>query len=381
MSDPWTAVGAVGQPTAVIDLDSFEANGTEMLRRAAGKPIRVASKSIRVRGLLERALQREGYAGVLAYSAAEALWLARHGIDDIVVAYPTVDVETIKAIAADPVAAGRIAFMADLPEHLHLLDAASQDTPLRVCLDIDCSLRMGPVSVGAHRSSLHTAQEAGRAAERAAVLRGVRVVGLMFYEAQVAGVPDTSPAVRLMKRRSMAELADRRSRVVEAVSRHAELELVNGGGTGSLHSTTLDSAVTELAAGSGFFTPRLFDSYDDTRLRPAAYFVSPVVRKPAADVVVTFSGGYIASGPPTKSRVPVPVHPSGLSLMGQEGAGEVQTPLKGKAARDLEVGDAVWFRHGKAGEMCERFNEILLVRDGCVEERLPTYRGEGENFG
>ncbi|TWP37318.1 alanine racemase [Leekyejoonella antrihumi] len=381
MGDLWRAVGRVAAPTAVLDLDAFEANGTEMLRRAHGKPIRVASKSIRVRGLIERVLQRDGHSGVLAYSAAEALWLARHGVEDIVIAYPTVDAEVMKAVAADPVLTGRVTFMADLPEHLQMLDAAARDMPLRVCLDIDSSLRLGPVAVGAHRSTLHTAQEAGRAAERAASMRGVRVVGLMFYEAQVAGVPDTSPVVRLMKRRSLAELATRRSLVVAAVSRHAELELVNGGGTGSLHSTTRDSAITELAAGSGFFTPRLFDGYDDTDLRPAAYFVSPVVRKPAADIAVTFSGGYIASGPPGKSRVPVPVHPAGLSLMGQEGAGEVQTPLRGKAARDLDVGDPVWFRHAKAGEMCERFNEILLVRGGRVEDRLPTYRGEGENFG
>ncbi len=381
MTAVWDAVRDIAEPTAVVDLDAFEANGTEMLRRAGGKPIRVASKSIRVRALLERALARDGFSGVLAYSAAEARWLAGHGVDDVVVAYPTVDTDTIGRIAADPLLATRVTFMADLPQHLRMLDGLARDTPLRVCLDIDCSLRLGPVAVGAHRSSLHTAHEAGEAAALAAGLDGVRVVGLMFYEAQVAGVPDSSPAVRTMKRRSMAELVKRRGDVATAVGEHADLEFVNGGGTGSLHMTTRSDVVTELAAGSGFFTPQLFDRYRGTRLRPAAYFASPVVRKPTLDIVVTFSGGYIASGPPSRSRVPVPVHPAGLSLLGQEGAGEVQTPLKGKAARDLDVGDVVWFRHGKAGEMCERFDEVLLVREGCVVERVPTYRGEGENFG
>ncbi len=381
MTRVWGAVRDIAQPTAVVDLDAFEANGTEMLRRAGGKPIRVASKSIRVRSLIERALDRDGCAGVLAYSAAEACWLAGHGVDDVVIAYPTVDTAAIGRIAGDPLLAARVTFMADLPQHLRMLDELAGDTPLRVCLDIDSSLRIGPVAVGAHRSSLHTAREAAEAAALAARLDGVRVVGLMFYEAQVAGVPDSSAAVRTMKRRSMAELAKRRGDVATAVGEHADLEFVNGGGTGSLHTTTRSDVVTELAAGSGFFTPQLFDGYRGTRLRPAAYFASPVVRKPAPDIVVTFSGGYIASGPPSRSRVPVPVHPAGLSLLGQEGAGEVQTPLKGKAARDLDVGDVVWFRHGKAGEMCERFDEVLLVREGCVVERVPTYRGEGENFG
>ncbi len=377
----WSALGPIGRPTAVVDLDAFDTNGTEMLRRADGKPIRVASKSLRVRSLIERALSREGYAGVLAYSAAEAGWLAGHGVTDVVVAYPTVDREAISRVAADPSLAERVTFMADLPEHLHLLDDLAGETPLRVCLDIDASLRVGPVTIGAHRSSLHTAADGERAAKLAAGLPGVRVVGLMFYEAQVAGVPDSNAAVRTIKRRSLAELATRRGEVVDAVGRHAALEFVNGGGTGSLHETTRSDAVTELAAGSGFFTPRLFDDYRNTHLRPAAYFASPVVRKPAADVVVTFSGGYIASGPPSRSRVPVPVHPEGLGWFSQEGAGEVQTPLKGKAARRLEVGDPVWFRHGKAGEMCERFDTVLLVRDGEVVDRVPTYRGEGENFG
>lgn len=381
MSSLWDSLGRIGGPTAVVDLDAFEANGTEMLRRADGKPIRVASKSLRVRSLIDRALNREGYAGVLAYSAAEAAWLAGHGVTDVVIAYPTVDADAIRRVVADPRLVERVTFMADLPEHLHLLDELAGDLPLRVCLDIDASLRVGPVTIGAHRSSLHTPADGERLAKLAAGLLGVRVVGLMFYEAQVAGVPDSSPAVRAVKRRSLAELAIRRQEVVDAVERHASLEFVNGGGTGSLHSTTRSDAVTELAAGSGFFTPQLFDGYRGTRLRPAAYFASPVVRKPARDVVVTFSGGYIASGPPSRSRVPVPVHPAGLALFGQEGAGEVQTPLRGKAARLLNVGDTVWFRHGKAGEMCERFDTVVLVREGEVVDRVPTYRGEGENFG
>ncbi|NNG38888.1 amino acid deaminase/aldolase [Flexivirga sp. ID2601S] len=376
----WSSIGAIGAPTAVLDLDAADHNVAEMRRRASGTPIRVASKSIRVRGLIDRMLREPGYAGVLAYSAAEALWLARSGVDDVLIAYPTVDVETVKQVAADSELAARITFMADLPEHVRLLDSAGSAHPLRVCLDVDASLPVGKALIGAHRSSVHGPGQAAEFARATARLNGVRLVGLMFYDAQVAGVQDTNAAVRLLKRRSVAELAERREQLWRAVASYASIEVVNAGGTGSLHLVG-GSPVTEFAAGSGLFAPTLFDRYDGADLRPAAYFASPVVRKPRSDVAVTFSGGYAASGASGASRAPRPVHPEGLRYFAQEGAGEVQTPLRGAAARELAVGDAVWFRHAKAGEMCERFDEILLVRGGSVVDRLPTYRGEGHNFG
>ena len=75
-----------------MDLDAFDANAADLARRAGGKPVRVASKSLRVPALIERALAAPGFRGVLAYTLREALWLCEQGItDDIVVGYPTVD--------------------------------------------------------------------------------------------------------------------------------------------------------------------------------------------------------------------------------------------------------------------------------------------------
>ena len=69
-------------PMVVVDLDAFDANAADLARRAAGKPVRVASKSLRVPALVERALATPGFAGVLAYSLREALWLVREGVTD-----------------------------------------------------------------------------------------------------------------------------------------------------------------------------------------------------------------------------------------------------------------------------------------------------------
>jgi D-serine deaminase-like pyridoxal phosphate-dependent protein len=202
----------------------------------------------------------------------------------------------------------------------------------------------------------------------------------MFYEAQIAGLPDTSPAVRWVKRRSTAELADRRGAVVDAVKQVAALTLVNSGGTGSIEVSSADPTVTEVTAGSGLYGPTLFDRYDVFRAEPAVAYALGVVRRPATGISTLFGGGYVASGPAKKSRLPSPTWPPGLRLLGTEGAGEVQTPVRGEAARRLRIGDRVWMRYAKAGEMCERF-DVLHAIDGNQLSELPTYRGEGKNFG
>ena len=369
-------------PFAVVDLEAFDANAADLVRRAAGRPIRVASKSIRVRHLLERALDHEGFRGVMSYSLREALWLAGHGLTDLFVAYPTTDRAALAELAGDERALREVSIAVDSEEHVDALRRwLPKGAPVRVVVDVDASLRVGPAHLGVRRSPTRSPRRAAAVA-RAAQEVGLRVVGLMFYDAQIAGLPDSSAAVRLVKARSDASLRHRRRAVRAAVEDVAgPLEIVNGGGTGSLHLTGEDPALTELAAGSGLIGPTLFDGYDDFTPEPAVAFALPVVRRPARDVVTCFSGGYIASGQAGDSRVPSVHHPEGLRMIGTEGAGEVQTPLRGKAARDLAIGDRVWFRHAKAGELAERFDEYVVVRGDEVVDVVPTYRGEGRNFG
>lgn len=386
------ATAHLDAPLAVVDLEAFDANADDLVRRAGGKPIRVASKSVRCRALLQRVLERDGFSGIMAFTLAESLWLARAGFEDVLLAYPSVDRAGFAELAGDAKLAGAVTVMADDPVQLDLIDAAraggSQE--IRVCLELDTSLRLlgGRIRVGARRSPL---REPARLADlaRAVVRRpGFRLVGLMAYEGHVAGVGDViagrplrSRAIRLMQSAARRELAVRRAEAVAAVRAVApELAFVNGGGTGSVQHTAAERAVTEIAAGSGLFVPRLFDNYTSFRGRPAALFAQPVVRRPGVGVVTVLGGGYPASGTPGADRLPVPYLPEGLRYDPQEGAGEVQTPLLGTAADDLLVGDKVWFRHAKAGELCERFARLHLVEGDRVVDTVPTYRGEGETF-
>ena len=372
-------------PIAVVDLDAFDANADDLVRRAGGKPIRVASKSLRVPALIERALAHDGFAGVLAFTLAEALWLWESGTsDDIVVAYPSVDAAALRRLTSSPSAASAITLMVDDPAHLDAVDAArtSRDVPVRVALDLDAGLRLGGQHIGPKRSPLFDTADVVAMARRVVDRDGFRLVGVMTYEGQVAGVQDDVPdqrtkslLVRRLKQASMAQLEVRRREISEALAQVAELEFWNGGGSGSVEATAADPAVTDVAAGSGLLVPGIFDHYASFEPRPAAFFGLRVSRKPNPTMATVHGGGLIASGATGADRSPVPWAPPGLHLTGLEGAGEVQTPLTGHPAALLHIGDLVWFRHAKSGELFEHVRDVHLVRGESVTEVVPSYRG------
>lgn len=386
---------AIPAPFAFVDLDAFEANGRAMLAQAGGLPIRLASKSVRSVDLMRRALALDaGFQGVLAFTLPEALHLARLGFEDIVVGYPSVNREAISELAK--LAAGGETrppvLMVDVVAQLDLIEATIGAGPSRlpVCLDVDASywaLRGRLARIGPKRSPVHWPAQARRLTQEISGRPGTELAGVMAYEGQIAGVGDRLPgkplrsaAIRAMQSRSEADLRSRLPQILAAIREVAEPRFVNGGGTGSLARTASAGNVTELTAGSGFYAPALFDTYRSLDLTPAAFFVLPVVRRPGPGIVTALGGGYLASGSGTPSRLPQPYLPTGLTLDSEEGAGEVQTPLVGTAAKSIRVGDRIYMRHAKAGELCERFNTLYLVSGNAVVDEVTTYRGDGLAF-
>jgi D-serine deaminase-like pyridoxal phosphate-dependent protein len=389
------ATAHLDPPLAIVDLGAFDRNAADMVRRAAGRPIRVASKSLRCRYLVQHALKIPGFKGVMCYALPEALWLHAAGTsDDLLVAYPTVSKNALQSLVKDDAARRHITIMVDSLAHLDAIGWILGDghPEIRVCLDLDVSWR--PIAnqpllhIGTWRSPLRTPQQAADFARAITQRKGFRLVGVMGYEGQIAGVGNAPPGhpvkgllVRLIQDRSVKELKRRRAEAISMVKAVTNLEFVNGGGTGSLHSTAEDASVTELAGGSGLIGPALFDAYRTFNLRPALLYALPVVRRPERNIATLFSGGYLASGTGTADRLPQPHLPHGLRLTGTEGAGEVQTPVRGAAANDLQPGDRVWMRHAKAGELAERFAQYHLIQDDDQITTVPTYRGEGQSFG
>jgi D-serine deaminase-like pyridoxal phosphate-dependent protein len=387
-------------PFAFVDLDALTRNAGRMLEQARALPIRVATKSVRSAPLLRRILDLDArFRGLLSYTLPEALHLAERGFDDLLVAYPSVDrgaVARAARLAGEAPERAPVLMVDDRP-HLDLIEGAigAGAAEVPVCLDIDLGwwpLGGRMARVGPRRSPVHDVARARRMAGEIDDRPGTRLAGLMAYEGQIAGVGDQLPgrpirsaAIRAMQSASEREIARRLPEIVAAVrevlaERGRELGFVNGGGTGSLARTAALGVVDELSAGSGFFAPGLFDDYRALELEPAAFFCLPVVRRPIGGVATLLGGGYAASGPAGSDRLPEPYLPGGLRFDRQEGAGEVQTPLIGAAAYQLRVGDRVYLRHAKAGELCEHFNSLHLLEGDRIVDEVPTYRGEGKAF-
>ena len=379
-------------PLALLDVDLLEHNARDLLQRAGNLPIRLGSKSIRCVEVLRRVqAMSPRFQGLLCYSAREAAWLATLGFDDLLVAYPTVDTADLDAVAAQLQQGRRIVLMVD--DAAQVVHIASRGSALGVrfllSIDVDMSSSFPGIYFGMRRSPLQTPQAVVALARTIALTpAAVGLVGLMGYEGQIAGLQDAVPGqslknmmLRRLKQSSVRELAARRQACVAAL-RDAGfvLDFVNGGGTGSIESTAADSSVTEIAAGSGLYAPGLFDHFSQFHNAPALCFALQVVRRPTPDIATCGGGGYIASGPAGADRLPRPYLPAGMQLIAQEGAGEVQTPVRLPAGFDVEIGSPLFFRHAKAGELAERFERLHLLQGGEIVGDAPTYRGQHQCF-
>ncbi|MBI1318649.1 MAG: amino acid deaminase/aldolase [Candidatus Hydrogenedens sp.] len=381
----------VPRPFAFVDLDRFDANVDAIAQRAGDMPVCVATKSVRSIGMIRRILDRNPlFHSLMAFSAAEAVHLAENGFDNILIAYPVWSEVESSGVCGQIGAGKTIRLMIDLEEHLEFLEGigARHNVVIPLCIDIDMSARFPGLHFGVRRSGITTPAQAVRLFEISKDCPHLRLDALMGYEAQIAGVQDAVPgqtvknlAVRWMKSRSIPELRARRKAVVEALrAGGCDLKLVNGGGTGSIESTREESVVTEVTAGSGFYTPTLFDHYGGFHHLPAAGYAIEIVRRPTEHIYTCHGGGYIASGAAGPDRLPLPYLPAGAKLLPMEGAGEVQTPIEYHGPESLSLGDPVFMRHAKAGELCERFQKLLLISKGAIVGETSTYRGDGKCF-
>jgi D-serine deaminase-like pyridoxal phosphate-dependent protein len=378
-------------PFAFLDLDLLEQNIRQVVALAQGKQVRLASKSLRSVAVIRRILEADPcFQGIMCYTAQEAAYLASQGFDDLLIGYPTWNEQDIAAVARATATGTHITLMVDSTEHVKRLEtvAARFGVRMPLCLEADMSMDLPGLHFGVWRSPVRTPEQARPVLERILASPHVWLDGLMGYEAQIAGVGDNFPGhkaknaiVQVLKRRSTHEIAERRAALVELVKSYGiALRFVNGGGTGSIATTRAEQVVTEITVGSGFYAPALFDNYRDFHYQPAAGFAIEIVRHPRPRIYTCLGGGYIASGSVGPEKQPQPYLPRGAKLVPLEGAGEVQTPVQYRGRVPLKIGDPIFMRHSKAGELCERFTRLLLVSEGAIVDEIVTYRGDGQCF-
>lgn len=380
-------------PCAILDLDILEYNTHEILGEVESKKIRIASKSIRSIEVLKKiiSIKPEAFSGIMAFTIDEAFFLAENGFKDILVGYPTMQLGNIKKVADFLKKGVQVTLMVDLVEHIEAINeiGKEQDVIFPICLDIDMSVQFPGIYFGVLRSSLNRKEALPPILSKLATSQYVKVIGLMGYEAQIAGVGDrkkgeiiVNSIVRLLKKKSIKKIAKRRHYFVNEIERFTgnSLKIVNAGGTGSINSSKNEEWVNEITVGSGFFSPSLFDYYKEFRYKPALFYAIEISRNPKDNVWTASGGGYIASGSVGKDKSPTPYLPMEIHLYKNEGVGEVQTPFKYKGDEKLKLGEPIFFRHAKAGELCERFNELIVLSNGEIVNHFRTYRGEGKSF-
>jgi len=385
-------------PLAFVDLDKFDRNVAYVAwtQRATGKTVRVHTKSLRCPALIDRVFEVGGstFRGLMTFTVEETAWLADRGLDDFIVAYPSVQPSDMERMVEMTRANKTVSLMTDSIEHLRVMSEAGRraGVVLQACLDVDMSYRplgYGRLHLGVRRSPIRSVDQALAVAREALPLEGVNIDSIMGYEGHIAGPNDDVPGqwlknrlIRTLKKASIREFTPRRGNVVEELGRLGlTLRAVNGGGSGSLFSTGSDPSLTEVTAGSAFHGPGLFRHFQAVRFVPSAFFGLQVVRRPAPNMITCAGGGYVASGAAGPDKLPRPVYPPGLEMLPLEGAGEVQTPfLLPDGYPPPAPGDPVFLQHAKGGELSERFNEFYLVQGDRIVDQVATYRGEGQAF-
>jgi len=377
------ALREVPRPTAFVDLEALEENIQKVLKYSGDRPIRLATKSIRCLPLLKDIQAASSrFIGFMTFSARESLYLSQQGLNDFLIGYPFMQAAEVKAYVELRQQGKRAIAMVDSFEQAEAISYGLRGTKVEglVCLDVDASSDWGWLYFGVRRSPLRWEEGVLALAQSLRRLENIRIVGVMAYEAQIAGLPDRglglkTPLVRFLKRRSWQEVQKRRQAIVAALRDAGfALEFVNGGGTGSLPLTASDPSVTEVTAGSAFFAPALFDGYAGVQFRPAAGFSLEITRRPAENIFTCHGGGYVASGAAGPEKLPRPWLPPTARFLPHEGAGEVQTPVHiPNPPAFLRPGEPLYFRHAKAGELCQRFPLLHLIRQDKLMGFYSTY--------
>ncbi len=374
-------------PMVICDLDAFNQNlervGNYLTR--VKKSLRLCTKSVRVPELVNKVEKEDFVNGIFTYNSAEALFYAEnYKTKDILLGYPTmskVDVDQLcKAASIDGVS---ITVMVDDIKQINLLEefAVKNNVEFDTLIEIDVADKLFGRNVGVYRSPIREPEAAVKLAQIISKANNLHFRGIMGYEAQNASIGDDKALFRFAKKRSRKHVNIWRQNFVDALNKAGfQPEVVNGGGSGCFQETAAEPSITEIGIGSLLFKSHIFDTINSlNEFLPSLFFVIQIVRKPKENIATAFSGGYVSSG--SVRALPIPVIPKNIITSKDEEFGEVQTPFTFNPKQiDLDLGDPIFCRFGKAGEPLEHFNQVYIYKNGEIIDTYKTYRGYGKRF-
>lgn len=392
-------VAKLEMPAMLVNMDALDQN-IALFKKAAeqsGKNIRVATKSIRVPELIRYILDKGGekFNGLMCFSLEEAAYLFQQNFTNIFVAYPTVSNADLALFFQLTQAKHKLSLAVDSIAQIKCIEEVWKKNAgnanfekAKLCIDVDMSWKPFGSHLGVFRSSIISVETFTELLDYMLQSNFVQPVGVMGYEAQVAGMGDQNPfapllnpAKKIIKKLSVRDIFQKRKKLHQMLQeKGVDLEFFNGGGTGSVNSTQKEPWITEIAVGSGFLQAHLFDYYALNQCEPAFCFALQVSRKPQKNIATCKSGGFIASGEIGKDKMPLPFLPQGIKITANEGFGEVQTPVIIPPNIRITLGDPLFFRPAKSGEIAEHFIKYYLFRNNQITGSAKTYRGEGECF-
>lgn len=377
-------------PYAFLFLSELNKNIELIKTSCRGKKVRLATQSIRSLHVLKFLLQKLGddCSGLMCFHLDELLWLSDHLNTHFLMGYPQQPNQRQAERLAEKIKQGlRIVQMVDSIDQMKHLDLLAQknEVTFEVCLDLELSFKFPGFKIGGWHSSLNKIDKVDEILRAVREFRHLKLVGIRGYEAQLAGLGDEfenplkSLWVALLKKLSQKKMYRLRAYATQRASKENSIEFINGGGTGTIEMTSGDPAITEVAVGSGFYSPALFDSFQD-KYFPSLGYAMAVQRTPSENVLTVHGGGYVGSGNIGKEKAPVILSPKGAELIESEMAGEIQTPIIYRGLQKIQIGDPIFFRHSKAGELLERFQSVYVISENQIIDEWKSYRGDGQCF-
>ncbi|MFK7873127.1 MAG: hypothetical protein AB8C84_08140 [Oligoflexales bacterium] len=360
-------------PSAIISEEIFEENLDFCCEHANkfNKKIRIASKSIRIPLLLEKALQRPEVIGIMSYDPWETLKLVENGFQNILLAYPLHSQKAMEAIIQCYEKGVKVIVMIDDPEGMRAYQKWwTLEESLHICFDIDISIRKKilnhTIHLGVRRSPAHALIGFKNLLKELKKYKKLELKGVMTYDAHIAGLTDfnknqktKSLALGLFKIYAKKHAKEIRDLIKNESPCRNDNFIHNGGGTGSLIQSLKDTSINEITIGSGLLQPHLFDRYRHRWGKPAVFCGVTATRTPSSGIITCQGGGYTASGAIGEDRTPVVAYPCHLRPLKQEGFGEVQTPLFDKN-NSVKKGESILLRPAKSGEFLQSSPRIYL---------------------